>query len=863
MSTPAEWCRRILYLLNRRRHETVLRSEMEAHRAMMADPARFGNVLHLREKSDDVWGWRWLDDLTRDLRFAVRTLLRTPGFTIVAIASLALATGATTAIFSIVNSVLLRPLPFANPDRLAQVYGRNWAQDRGAPDPITGPVSSREILAYQTASTTIEGFAGYAKTTKLLRGSSGQERLTAVQADLNLFSVLGAEPLLGRTFRSDDALDVAVISSRLWREHFNSDPSLPGRVVSLDDHPMTVLGVMPDAFQFPYAAASLMPGALVESRTDVWVPLEPRVLPTGELRRGRLSVISRLKPGVPIDAALAELRVIGGRVEAQLARDGTRIGVRLEPLTNVVLGPIRRSLWMLFAAVGLVLAAACANMANLLLARMTVRTREVVTRAALGAGPSRLIRQFLAESVLLSVAGGLAGAALAHWGTRLVASLGAGTIPRAHEIALDWRAFAFLLFICLITAVLFGLAPAFTAASVNVHDVARASSGSASLGPRYGRIRDGLAMLEVALAFVLAVAAAAILMEVVRLRKIDTGMTIENVLTLHLTPRTSTSDYYAIEARVAQIPGVVAAGFTQLVPMQNWGWEGGFEIRGRPPDPLRRPKSELRYVTPGYFKALGIPVLRGRGFANSDTEQAPRVILINDALAQEYFPGEDPVGHALDRGLIVGVVGNVRHEGVGNPVDAEVYYPAAQNVAMVTDLGIALIVRTSNRPETFAPAVRAAVREVNPGLAIFNVRTMERVFADSLWGLNLYLGLVGVFAILALTLASIGLYGVISYSVTSRMNEFAVRLALGAETGGVVRLVLARGLGLVAIGLIGGFLSAVLTTSAIRSILLGIRIGPSTYAAISILLLLMGLFACLIPAARVARVNPAAALRHD
>jgi putative ABC transport system permease protein len=829
------------------------------------DGRRFGNTLRIREEAADVWGWTWLDDILRDVRYAIRTLVRTPGFTIVVVASLALATGATTAIFSVVNSVLLRPLPFAEPDRLIQIYGRSFREDRGgSPDPIKGPITSEEIEAYCRTSTVLERCAGYSTTARLLQGTTGVERLTAIQADLDFFQVLGVEAISGRAFRADDGLDVAVISYGLWARRFNKDPALPGRAINLDGRPFTVLGVMPDAFQFPYAAGSLLPGTLVESRTDVWVPLPPFVSQAqGPARRGRLSVIGRLRAGVSPGAAAAEFRVIAARMEEQFRGTAVRVGVRVVPVSEVVLGSIRRSLWMLFAAVGLVLAAACANVANLLLARMTVRAREVVTRAALGASRSRLVRQFLAESVLLALAGGALGALIARWGTGVLVALGAATIPRAHEIALDWRAFAFLLAVCLATAVLFGMAPALAASRIDVHEITKDAGGHATAGGRFVRLRDGLAVLEVALAFVLALGAAAIVAEVVRLRNVDTGMSTENVLTLHLTPRAAPADYYAIEDSVAQLPGVTAAGFTQLIPLQNWGWDADFSVEGRPRDPARRPRAELRYVTPGYFKALGIPVLQGRGFAASDSAESPRVVLVNEALVREYLGGENAVGVELDRGTIAGVVGSVRHEGLGRPVEPEIYYPASQNVTMAGDIGISLLVRTGGRPESFIDAVRAAVHEVNPRLAIFNVKTMDRVLSDSMWELHLYLSLVGVFAALALALSAIGLYGVISYNVTSRMREFAVRLALGAEPSGVARLVLARGARLVAAGVAGGLLVALTLTSISRGLPLGITTPPAAYAAISIILMVIALAACLVPAARVARVNPAAALRHE
>ncbi len=802
-----------------------------------------------------------LAEIGQDARFGARTLLRNPGFAATVMLTLALATGATAAIFSVVNSVLLRPLPFADPDRLVQVYGRNWANDRaGLPDPMTAPVGSMELEAFGKQSTTVEAFAGFALTTRHLEGPSGVERLTAVWADGAFFSMLGVEALAGRTFRADDPPEVAVISASLWRRRFDGDPSLPGKSIALDGRPFTVLGVMPDSFQFPYRAASGLAGALTESRTDLWIPITPLRAPSGQLRMGRSHVTARLKPGVPIEAAAAELRVIAARLEAQ-SPAGTRIGVRLVPLADDVLGPVRRSLWMLFAAAGLVLAAACANIANLLLSRMTARVREVVTRAALGAGRMRLVRQFLVESLLLSLTGGLFGVAIARWGTDLLVVLGSARIPRAHEITLDWRVFGFLLLVCLATAVLFGLAPALAAARVDVQAVTKDSGGHATMGRTYGRIRDGLVVVEVALAFVLALGAAIVMREIIRLQHVETGMAIENVLALHLTPRAPASDYYAIEQRVAQLPGVQAAGFTQLVPLQNWGWDAAFQIRGRPSEEWLT--TGLRYVTPGYFRALGIPLLRGRALTEGDRADAPRVILVNDAFARRYFPGEEAVGRELNRGTIVGVVGDVRQAGLDRPAEPELYYPAAQNVAMASDIGMSLIVRTSAAPERVTETIRAAVRDLNPRLAIFNVKTMEQVVADSLWELNLYRWLIGLFAALAVVLAAIGLYGVISYNVTSRTREFAVRLALGSDPMGLARIVLTHGAWLTSAGLAAGVLGALAVRPVLATLSAGLGGDAATYAAIAALLLAIALAACILPAIRVARVNPAAALRHD
>jgi predicted permease len=809
----------------------------------------------------------WLDDLTRDVQFAWRTLRRAPGFTIIAVGSLALATGASTVIFSVVYGVLLKPLPFAHPDRLVQVYGRNWSQDQGGvPDSLTGPVGSPELASYQTQSRLFDGFATYALGTKHLDGLAGIERLTSVSADETFFSTLGAEAMIGRAFRAGDPPDVAVISAGLWRRRFGEDRTLPGKTITLDGRASTILGVMPDAFQFPYGAASMLNTSLPQGRTDVWVLSAPLRDANGALRRGRNNVIARLASGATLAIAESELRVIAAGVEAVEYRGrNTRVGVRLEPLSEVVVGPIERSLWMLFAAAGLVLAAACANVANLMLARMTVRAREVVTRAALGAGRLRLVRQFLVESLMIALAGGAVGAIIARWGTPVLLTIGAARIPRAHDVALDWTVFAFLFLVSVSTAVFFGLAPAVTAARADIQAVTKSSGGPATMGRTYGRIRDGLVVVEVALAFVLALGGALVMLELHRLQHVRTGMTTDGVLVLHLTPNAPARTYYEIEASVSQLPGVEGAGLTQLVPLQNWGWEANFSIKGRPNDSSApRQVAGLRYVTPGYFRALGIPVLRGRGFTYGDTETAVKVILINDALARRYFPGQDPVGTELDRGVIVGVVGDVLQVGLDKPAAPELYYPAAQNVTMAPDIGMSLVVRAGASGAGALPdAIRTAVRDINRNLAIFNVRTMDQVLADSLWEVNLYRWLIGLFAALALALAAVGLYGVLSYSVTSRLREFALRLALGSDPGALSRLILGRALRLALAGLAAGLALVLAVAPIARTLPVGPGMGVTAYLGVAALLILVALAACVVPAIRVARVNPAQALRYD
>ena len=523
---------------------------------------------------------------------------------------------------------------------------------------------------------------------------------------------------------------------------------------------------------------------------------------------------------------------------------------------------MRRSLWMLFAAVGLVLAAACANVANLLLTRMAVRTREVVTRAALGADRLRLTRQFLTESVLLSLVGGAAGVAIARWGTEVLVALVSARIPRAHEITLDCTR-------RLLTPHLPGHGNPLRSRARPYRSTARHPHGNEGIdGPCHGRqdLRSNqgrTVVIEVALAFVLALGAVQVMREAIRLRHVATGMVTANVLTLHVTPRTTAQDYYAIEERVAQLPGVRAAGFTQLVPLQNWGWTGGFSIRGEATDRSRVLIAGLRYVTLGYFATLGIPVLQGRGFTGGFRGSATRHPR-NEALVRTYFsPGQSPVGRELDRGTIIGVVGDVRQIRLDRPAEPEIYYPAAQNVTMTSDLGMSLIVRTATSPESLTPAIRDAVTKVNANLAIFNVKTMEQVLADSLWEVHLYRWLIGLFTALTLVLAAIGLHGVIAYNVTSRRREFAVRLALGADPAGLARSVVRRAIGLTVAGLAGGALMTAAVSPWLDQLPVARQSDPIAYGAIGAALIALALAASAVPAFRVAAVDPSAALRQE
>jgi putative ABC transport system permease protein len=805
------------------------------------------------------------DALRHDARFAARTLLKAPGFTSVTVLTLALAIGATTAIFSIVNGVLLRPLPFASPERLVQV--EEIAQVGGP-----GPVFAADLDEFRKQSRTLETFSGYSLTTRHLQGMGEPERLTTVVADQYFFSLLGVQALAGRTFGSGDTAPVVVISERLWERRFNRDPSVISRTIALDGNVYdpsrertviqrrehTVIGVMPARFQFPYGAASIYATALPEAQIDVWM------LQDKPPRAGRVPVTARLRPGVTIEEATTELTLIEQRLDAMTSNPYRPTGVRLVPLVEEVVGPVRRSLWLLVCAVSLVLVAACANVANLLLARMAVRAREIVTRMALGATRLRLSRQLFTESVLLSLAGGTLGAAVAWWGMSVLIAVGAAKIPRVHEISLDWTVFAFMLLISVTTAVLFGLAPAIGASRADIHTVTKDAGGRATVGRGYGHIRDALVVAEIALAFVLAFGAAAVMRELDRLQHQDTGFTPENVLTMHITPRLEESLYYRIEERVRQVSGVESAGLIHMVPLQNWGGIGTFQVRGRPAEEASRlPTAELRSVTPGYFETLRIPVRRGRALAERDSLTRPVGIVINETMARQHFAGTDPVGMELDRGVIVGIVADVRQRSLDQPAAAQIYSAVGPSAGIAPDIGIALVVRTQRSPLALIDALRSAIREVQRDVAIFNVKTMEQIVADSTWELNLYRWLIGLFAALALVLTAIGLFGVISYGVASRTREFAIRLALGSNQTRLARLVLARGVLLTGSGLAVGAAASIAMRRLVASAAAAQQADVGIVTLISLLLLVIALAACVVPALRVARLHPTTVLREE
>jgi predicted permease len=803
----------------------------------------------------------WVDDLRHDVQFAGRSLVRHPGFATTITLTLALATGATGAIFSVVNAVLLRPLPFRAPDRLVEVA--EIGRVGGAQAVLFG-----DLYEFRRQARTFESFAAHGRTTKHLEGTGEPERLMAVLTDRDFFRVLGVDAIAGRTFNPHDTGQVAVISARLWRERFNRSPTLPGSTITLsgqrwdpdlqrtviDRRAFTVLGVVPETFQFPYGATSSFPGAMREGRTDLWINDER------DMRGGRWYVVGRMKPDVGIAAAEAELVTIAAGIDAAAPNPNRPIGVQLRSVRDAALESADRFLWLLLGAVALALTAACANVANLMLARALVRAREVATRTALGASRLRLVRQFLTESVVLALAGGTFGIAVAWWGINLLVAVGSAKIPRAHEIGLDWAVIAFFLAICLGTALLVGLAPALAALRVDITALSTEAAARATTRPLFSRLRDTLVVLEVALAFVLALGAALVMNSLTQLRRTETGMVTDHVVTFHMTPKVDDAHYLQIEQRVSQLPGVRAAGWVQLLPLQNWGWVGDYGIRGRMPTDRRT--AELRTVSPGYFRTLEIPIVAGRELDARDVGGETQAILVNQALAARDFANENPVGRATDRGTIVGVVGDVRQVTLDRPATPEIYQPLGKSAGIATDLGLTLLVSAAGPRDAVVAAVRAVTREVNPALAIFNVKAMDQVIDESLWELNLYRWLIGLFAIVALVIAVIGLYGVISYAVSSRAKEYAIRLALGSDPSSLARLVLSRGLVLTGIGVALGGVASWTLLRLLREWPVTAQPSAPLFALVGGLLTGLALAACAAPSLRVSSSNPVDALRE-
>jgi len=808
----------------------------------------------------------WMEDVGRDVRFALRTLRKSPAFVLIAVLCLTLGIGANAAIFSVVDVVLLRPLPYAEPERLVRLYETMPALGPNT----TGSVSWANYRDWMQQTQSFSGLAAYTIQSRNLRGTEGAERMKAVAATANLFDVLGVHPLLGRGFQlgedSPGATPVVVVSEGLWQRRFGEDPGLVGQALTLDGQPYTVIGVMPDSARFPAG-----------SQSDLFVPLTQPGQSDGDRQTHFLAILGRLREGVALEEANTELRQVASRIEeAWPALQAGRSAVA-RPLAETVTGPVRPALLMLLGAVGLVLLIACANVANLLLARAATRRHEVAIRLALGASRTRLVRQMLVESLLLSLGGALLGLLLALGGLSALTPLVHRALPLTGAIPLQGRIFAFLLVLATASAVLFGLVPALRATRGELR-AGLTEAGARLSAPRsHHRFRSGLVVAEIALSLILLVGAGLLMRGFFTLLQKAPGLDASNVLTAHLPVP---SGKYAPDQlgarllepaleRVRNLPGVQSAALISLLPIQNAWVNGNYTVEGEPlPKPGTEPLAEYRVTSPDFFHTLGIPLLAGRDLIEQDGHNAELVTVINQTLAQRHFQGKSVVGRRLllEHGpaTIIGVVGDVHQAGLDKQPLAEVHLP--YNHPRLSDWArdMTLVMKTTGAPTSLTPALREVLRSVDADLPLYEVATMDEVISRSVAGRRLNLLLLGTFAGIALVLATAGLYGVISYIVAQRTREIGIRVALGAGTGDVVWLVMRQGALLMVVGIGLGIAGALALSQLVESLLYGVSArDPLTFAALAALLGCVALVATWLPARRAARVDPVTAIKSE
>jgi putative ABC transport system permease protein len=801
------------------------------------------------------------DEMIQDLRFGMRMLLNQPGFTLIAVITLALGIGANTAIFSILNAVVLRPLPFKEPNRIVHLWERDLkhGSDRF-------PLSPPNFIDYRDQSRVFEQIGAYRPQNFNFTGMAEPERLDGVRASAGVFAALGVNPLLGRSYWPEEEQPghnrVVVLSHELWQRRFGSDPAIVGQSLTLNGETHTVVGVMPAGFQFP---SNDEPVAL-------WVPM---TFSASEMTgRGfhAFGAVARLKAGVSRAQALAELDTVAGRLRQEYPATNAGYGVNLVPVHEQAVGEVQPTLLKLFGAVGLVLLIACANVASLLLSRSASRRREIAIRTALGASHGRVLRQVLTESLLLCVLGSVVGVILAAWSIGLLKQIGAHAIPRMQEIAIDGWVLGFGFSLALLTSLLAGLAPALQVTKIDVHESLKEGVRTTA-GRGQDRTRRLLVISEMALSLVLLIGACLLIKSLLLLQRVNSGIQPKNVLTMRISLASKKGpqvvNYYQELLRsIRGIPGVETAGAISHLPLSGAMAFVGFSIEGKPAAPGEDRSTHFRAISGDYFRTMGIPLVKGRDFTEQDDERATNIMIINETLLRRHFQGEDPIGRRLSVTFgdeptmreIVGIVGDVKHSGLTKESGSEVYVPYPQ----LPLVGMNIVARTAGDPLSFVSAVRNEAFAVDRNQPVASIRTMEQYLAESISKPRFNTVLLSLFAALALALAVVGIYGVMSYFVSQRTHEMGIRLALGAMPRDVLRLVLRQGMTLTMSGLIIGLTLALAATRLLANLLYGVgTTDPWTFIVISLLLTLVGLFACYIPARRAARVDPMVALRHE
>jgi putative ABC transport system permease protein len=801
-----------------------------------------------------------MDSIIKDLKFGIRGLFKRPAFTAIALLALALGIGANTAIFSLVNAVILRPLPFPESERLVWVFGnvRNGT-NRASVAPL-------DFVDYRNQNKTFEQFAasGTLPLPATLTGSGEPERLRAGNVTGNYFQTFGVAPFLGRGFSLENEKtgndQVTVLSYALWQRRFAGDPAIVNKTIVLNGKACEVIGVMGEDVSFPQTV-------------DLWVPMNFDASPEMKQRFAHfLRPIGRLKPGVTLTQAQADTDLIAAQIEKQFPDSNTGWNLRLVSLREQLIGSTRTTVYILFGAVAFVLLIACANVANLLLVRAAARQREIALRTALGASRLRIMRQMITESLLLAICGGALGTLLAMWGVSLLVKLSENSIPPTVQVKIDATVLGFTLLISVVTGVLFGLAPAFRTAKVNLIDSLKEGSRGEGQSALRSRTRSALVIFESAVAVVLLIGAGLLIRSLVALQNVNPGFDANNVLTMRIdlprqkydSPEKAGNFFKDLETRVSGLPGVEATGTVTELPLSGQLNDIPFTVEGRPPvAPNQQFGADFRRINQNYFSAMHIPLLRGRNFTEQEVAQGDKLVIVSKQLVDAVFPNEEPLGKRLitfnnEPFEIVGIVGDLMHQSLGSQPAPAMYFPRRQNG------GTNLVVRTTGDPLSLAGAIRKEVQAIDPDQPIAAVKPMTEWVDSSVAAPRYRTTLLALFAALAMILAATGIYGVMSYSVAQRTHEIGIRMALGARRGDVLKLVVRQGMILAIVGVAIGVLGAFGLTRVMSSLLFGVTSkDPITFTAVAALLIAVSFVACFVPARRATKVDPLVALRYE
>ena len=805
-----------------------------------------------------------MKNVWQDVRYGARSLLKKPGFTFVAVLTLALGIGANSTIFSFVNAILLRPLPYAQPERLV-----NLDENSSKQGVASMGVSFPNFQDWREQNKSFEDIAAYGEDTYTLTGGGAEpEQLPGARISSGLFEILGVQPLMGRTFRAEedrpDNDTVVILSYGLWQRRFGGNPNVIGQSITMGNRPFTIIGVMPAGFRFPEVA-------------DIWKPLALDATKWTRNDHG-LAAIARLKPGVTLKQAQDDMNGVARRIEEANPVTNEGFGVSVANLRDSLVGDYRKALMILLGVVSFVLLIACANVANLLLARSAGRQKEIAIRATLGASRWRIIRQLITESLLLSAIGGVLGLVMAVWGIDLLLATIPIEFPFWMKFTLDGRVLGFTILISVLTGIIFGLAPALQASKIELNETLKEGGRSAGAATGHRRLRSLLVVSELALSLVLLTGAGLMMKSFMRLQQVNSGLNPNNVLTMTITlPQATYKEeekrrafYAQLLERVRSLPGVESAGAVSNLPLSGSLWGRSLTVEGRPVLSVgEAPMINHVVVTPGYFRSMGIPLLTGRDIEETDSKDAPKVTVIDERLAREYWPNESPIGKRIRFGppesnepwhTIVGVVGEVKHQRLDRSTRKSVYVPFEQ----IPVRWMTITARTTGDPLSLAGALRSQVRELDRDQPIADIRPMTEVIKRSVWQPRLYAILFAVFAVVALVLSSVGIYGVMSYAVSQRTHEIGIRMALGASTRDVLKMIVGQGMILTILGITLGLLGAFGVTRVMASLLFGVTAtDPVTFVSVALLLGCVALLASYIPARRATRVDPMVALRYE